>query len=440
METNRFIFTVGRLATIGCPVGKDQAFYWDTRQPGLGVRMTVAGSKAYVFQSKLRGKTIRRTIGDIAVWDIQQARSEARRLKQFVDQGRHPDEEVRALRVQAEARDHTTRREGATLRQAWLEYLEVIHSSRSARYYRDHLVLSQDGGLQHKVGPRVTIAGPLSALMSTRLVDLTPRLIASWLRKESETRKAGAAHAYRLLRAFAGWARTHDTYKGCIDQDIFRARDVREALPPSLAKAGDYLEREQLQLWFRAVLAIPNPIISAYLVSLLLTGARREEMGHLRWNDVDFQWKKMTIRDKVDGLRTIPLTTYVASKLASLPRVNEWVFSSTRATDGHIVEPRIAHRNALVAIGLPHVTLHGLRRSFGSLAEWTETPTGVVAQIMGHKPSALAEKHYRRRPLDLLRSWHEKLETWILAESGIGRIADAALRLQVPAETVKAEA
>ena len=28
---------------------------------------------------------------------------------------------------------------------------------------------------------------------------------------------------------------------------------------------------------------------------------------------------------------------------------------------------------------------------------------GVVAQIQGHKPSALAEKHYRRRPLDLLR-------------------------------------
>jgi intergrase/recombinase len=37
-------------------------------------------------------------------------------------------------------------------------------------------------------------------------------------------------------------------------------------------------------------------------------------------------------------------------------------------------------------------------------------PTGIVAQIMGHKPSALAEKHYRRRPLDLLRKWHEKIE------------------------------
>jgi hypothetical protein len=38
---------------------------------------------------------------------------------------------------------------------------------------------------------------------------------------------------------------------------------------------------------------------------------------------------------------------------------------------------------------------------------------------MGHKPSAIAEKHYRRRPLDLLRSWHVKIEAWILEQAGI---------------------
>lgn len=38
---------------------------------------------------------------------------------------------------------------------------------------------------------------------------------------------------------------------------------------------------------------------------------------------------------------------------------------------------------------------------------------------MGHKPSALAEKHYRRRPIDLWRMWHEKIEAWILEQAGI---------------------
>lgn len=77
-----------------------------------------------------------------------------------------------------------------------------------------------------------------------------------------------------------------------------------------------------------------------------------------------------------------------------------------------------AHRSQSAA-GLPALTLHGLRRSFGTLAEWVECPAGVSAQIMGHKPSATAEKHYRVRPLDLLRQWHTKIEAWILAEAGL---------------------
>lgn len=162
-----------------------------------------------------------------------------------------------------------------------------------------------------------------------------------------------------------------------------------------------------------------NPVISAFLQALMLTGARREELGTLKWENVDFQWRSLTIKDKVEGERVIPLTPYVAALLAALPHRNQWVFSSPTAATGRLQEPRIAHNRALQAAGLPHVTLHGLRRSFGTLSEWCELPAGVVAQIMGHKPSATAEKHYRRRPLDVLRKWHTKLEEWILEQAGI---------------------
>lgn len=128
----------------------------------------------------------------------------------------------------------------------------------------------------------------------------------------------------------------------------------------------------------------------------------------------------MTIRDKVDGLRIIPCTPYVAYLLGTLPRRSQWVFGAEDE-----VAPKIAdnanynHRRALSAAGLPHVSLHGLRRSFGSLSEWVECPAGVVAQLQGHKPSATAEKHYRVRPLDLLRRWHEKIEAWILKQAEV---------------------
>ena len=133
----------------------------------------------------------------------------------------------------------------------------------------------------------------------------------------------------------------------------------------------------------------------------------------------------MRIKDKIEGERIIPLTPYVSEMLSALAQflnsdVNKegWVFRSN-SKSGKIIEPRSAHNRALARAELPHISLHGLRRSFGTLAEWVEVPTGIVAQIMGHKPSALAEKHYRRRPLDLLRKWHEKIERWILQQANI---------------------
>jgi len=167
-------------------------------------------------------------------------------------------------------------------------------------------------------------------------------------------------------------------------------------------------------------------VVSTYLQGLLLTGARSGELAHLRWEDVDFRWRSLTIRDKVEGERTIPLPPYLASLLSALPRrtlrnkrSNPWVFSSPITEHGRMGEANHAHTRALKDAGLPPLTLHGLRRSFGTLSEWVECPVGVVAQIQGHKPSAIAEKHYRRRPLDLLRVWHSKLEAWILTEAGV---------------------
>ena len=152
----------------------------------------------------------------------------------------------------------------------------------------------------------------------------------------------------------------------------------------------------------------------------------------LRWDDINTKWRGLTIRDKVEGTRVIPLTPYVWHLLAALPRRNDFVFSSTTAAGGCIVIPRNPHHDACAVAGIDGLTVHGLRRSFKSLTEWLEIPAGVVAQIMGHKPSATAEKHYTVRPLDLLRVHHERIEAWILEQAGIvfdAKAAPGALRV-----------
>jgi integrase len=258
----------------------------------------------------------------------------------------------------------------------------------------------------------------------------TPTASRAWLQDEAGKRPTHAALAFRYLRAFLNWCADRPEYRDQIRADACGARLARDELPKKASK-DDCLQREQLPAWFAAVRQIGNPVISAYLQGLLLTGARREELAGLTWEDVDFQWKAMTIRDKVEGERTIPLTPYVAALLAGLPRRNEWVFSSPAAASGRLQEPRIGHNKALTAAGLPALSIHGLRRSFGTLAEWVECPAGVSAQLMGHKPSATAERHYRVRPLDLLRMWHTKIECWVLEQAGIEQPVESAPKLRV---------
>ena len=254
--------------------------------------------------------------------------------------------------------------------------------------------------------------------MGMPLAALDADAIESWLATETARAPTLAAQAFRALRALMTWCSTKSDYKDMVEANACQTEGVKKKVSAPRAKKNDRLRRAQIRPWFEHVRRIGNPVIAAYLQALLLTGARRNELSGLRWQDVDFQWRSLTIRDKVEGERTIPLTPYVASLLAPLPRRNEFVFSSPTSASGRIEEPRTPHNKALAA-ALPPLPLYGLRRSFVTLAEWVECPTGIVAQIMGHKPSAIAEKHYIQRELDLLHLWRVKIEAWILEQAGI---------------------
>ncbi|NHZ35334.1 tyrosine-type recombinase/integrase [Massilia rubra] len=429
-------FTSGRIDSFSCEDGKSQSFLWDASAPGLGVRATASGAKSYMFQAKLRGQAMRITIGATGTWTIPEAQAEARRLKVMIDNGQDP-RQVKAAGLAAElgarnaskaaetARRAQATRESVTLGIAWPVYIEARRKRWSDWHIRDHENVGSPGGASKLRGRGVTEPGPLALLFDVRLLDLSGARIAAWLAIEAQTRPTRAALAFRLLSVFVNWCDSQTEYAGLVPAGACKAQQVRDEMPSKNAKEGDSLQREQLAPWFDAVRGMSNIVQSAYLQALLLTGARRRELAALQWGDVDFKWLSMTIRDKVEGERTIPLCPYVAALLSGLPRRNEWVFSSPASESGQLSEPTPGHKRALCAAGLPDLTLHGLRRSFGSLAEWTETPAGVVAQIMGHKPSAIAEKHYRRRPLDLLRMWHIKIEVWILDQAGVAIVPAA---------------
>ena len=429
----KIAFTAGRVSGFKCPPDKKQAFMWDATAPGLGLRTTPAGKPAYVFQSVYQGKDLRLTIGSPAAWSIPDAQAKARELQRLIDEGKDPRDLKRdALAAQAEkqaaaaAKEEADKAAALPVGEAWAAYLEARRPFWGERHYLDHIALVRAGGEPAKRGTRgrgVTIAGPLHPLMALALRDLTAPVIEAWAAREAQTRPTAARLAWRCLKAFLSWCAEQPEYAPVLPgMNPAKTKKAREAL----GKAGvkqDALLREQLRAWFDAVHGIGNATVAAYLQTLLLTGARPSEVRSLRWEDLNTQWRGLTIRDKVEGERVIPLTPYVHHLLATLPRRNGFVFASNPRGGAKkaapISSPNTPLTQACKVAGIAPITLHGLRRSFKSLTEWLECPAGVVAQIMGHKPSATAEKHYTVRPLDLLRVHHERIEAWILEQAGI---------------------
>lgn len=421
-------FTAGRVDGFRCAPGRKQSIFWDGKTPGLGIRVTAAGAKSYIFETSLNGKTLRITIGDRRTWSIDEAQAKATTYKTQTDQGIDP-RKVKADGLAAEQAAREAKqteklaveaeqfRDSVTLGDVWPEYVADRAPVWSELHHKDHLRIIQAGGAQRTRSPKLTEPGPLASLAGIRLVDMTMECIEAWAKVEAKKRPTRARLALRLLKACLFWCATHKLYAGISKDNAAQSKKARESLGRSKVK-NDVLQREQLPAWFAAVRQIGNPVISAYLQCLLMTGARREELATLKWIDVDFQWNSIKLNDKVEAFRMVPLTPYVAHLLKELPRRSEWVFSSPTAASGRLTEPSIAHRKACAVAGLD-VSLHGLRRSFASLCEWTETPAGIAAQIQGHAPQGVREQNYIRRPLDLLRMWHIKIEAWMLVQAKI---------------------
>ena len=462
--------TKGLIDALQCPEGKQQAFL-RAKANGLRVRVTANGAKSFVFEAKTAGKTYRKTIGSVTAWTIPEAAVKAMELAKLVKEidprelARQQAEEAARQAAEAEAErlrlakeaEEKARAEAAeqarlavTLRELWGAYVAERRNFWGEKNLADHFSMVQEGGRPRKRMPgAVTKPGVLAALMPMRLVDLTPAAIEQWASKEAQDRPARVRLALRLLKACLRWAADEAAFSALVNPAAATAKKARE-IAGKAAPKDDLLEKGQLKAWFAEVRAIRNPAISACLQTMVLTGCRPGEALSMRWEDVNERWGRIRIRDKVEGYRDIPLTPFVRSLLMALPRRNEWVFSSDRvvslgkaqarrraryheakgqtppegsfvqnSASGRVVEPGIAHRRACAAAGIENLSLHGLRRTYSTLTLWLEIPAGAVAQIQGHKPSATVEKHYVRRPTDMLRVHAEKIEGWFLAEAGI---------------------
>lgn len=418
-QQNRVRLTAGRVDAFVCPAGKSQAFLWDTDTPTLALRVTPTGRKTYVFESRLNGATLRLNIGTAADWPIEKARGEAQRLKVLVDSGIDPRELERQQQAEKAAARAEATAKALTVGEVWPLYLESGRPKRrdawKPRYRADLEAMAAPGGEKKKRGRGLTRPGPLYPLLALPLAGIKEDMLKSWYDREALAGKHQAARALMMFRGFLRWCSGREEYRSLTNREAGRSAAILENLPANTRRT-DVLESAQMRGWWSEVEQLSNRTASVYLRALLLTGARREELAALTWDSVDFHWRKLTLADKVETTRTIPLTPYLAQLLATLPRVNQFVFASSGKT-GRIVDVRASHKRVLRAVGIQHLTFHGLRRANKQRGR-SVAPHGAVDQIQGHKPSGTADG-YAILPIDDLRPFAELIEAHILTLAGV---------------------
>lgn len=409
--------THGLLERATCPDGRAFVLVKDADKKGLRLRVTKAGGKHWQFETRLRsGKLFTRALGEWPTISIAEARSAAHQLRGQTEQGTDPREREREQAANKAAKAAAAAAQALTVGEVWPIYLASGKPKRrdawKPRYRADLEAMASPGGVEKKRGEGVTRPGPLFPLLALPLAGVNEDTLKSWLDSETLKGKHQAARALMMFRGFLRWCSARPEYRKLTDRDAGRAAAIVESLP-SNTRRTDALEAAQVPGWWTGVEQLSNRTASVYLRALLLTGARREELAALTWANVDFQWRKLTIADKVEDTRTIPLTPYMAQLLATLPRTSGHVFASTGKA-GRIADARASHAQALKSASIDSLTIHGLRRSFSLLGEAAGAPAGAIAQVMGHKPSATAEG-YRPRSTDALRPFHEQIEAHILA-------------------------
>ncbi len=125
------------------------------------------------------------------------------------------------------------------------------------------------------------------------------------------------------------------------------------------------------------------------LYTFLKTGLRKSELINLKWKDIDFRRKYITIESKEDwrtktgNTREIPIGDDLMEILNKLPRTSDYVFlnSNGRKYGFHLTE-RV--KRLAKGIGISDMTVHALRHTFISHLVMNGVDLVSIKELAGH--------------------------------------------------------
>lgn len=338
-----------------------QTFYRDTDLTGFGLKVTSAGTKTYIVESRINGRSKRLTLGKHGALTPEQARKQARIMLGDIALGKDPQAEKRESRVR-----------GITLEQAYRDYLQSRRNLTPSTL-RDY---------------KQCIEGSLKDWLAIPIAEIGKDLVEKRHRKLGATSPARANNTMRVLRAVFNFSM--EQYEDQNGQPILAVNPVTRLSKNrswyEVRRRQTLLTPTQLRPWYDATLKLNQETTRDYLHFLLFTGLRRSEASRMTWADVNFDERTFVIPvTKNHDPHYLPMSDFLESLLRRRLQQTDtqWVFPSP-LTEGPLKEPRTALKRVAEHSGIT-VTLHDLRRTFITIAESLDIPAYALKRLLNHR-------------------------------------------------------
>jgi len=232
------------------------------------------------------------------------------------------------------------------------------------------------------------------------------------------------------LRKLCSWA---------VDRGIITSSPCTGIKAPTAERSRDrVLSDDELRGVWTACDAIGWPF-GALVKILLLSGARRDEVGRMRWSELDLDGKTWTLpreRAKNGVAHVVPLSDPVLTILRGLPRIgaSDFVFTVTGKTAVSGFSNAKERIDALLAAShgepVPAWVFHDLRRTCATGLARLGTALPVVEKVLNHTSGSFGgivgvyQKHgFADEKRHALTAWAAFVERLVSTEAGANVVA-----------------
>lgn len=332
------------------PPRTGQVEHFDKGYPGLALRVSYGGARSFVVFYRYGSKLRRLTLGTFPAISLADAREAWRLARQDVEKGRDP----------ATARKRET---GATdfesVSREWLKRDQAENKSK----------------------------GEVERILERELIPAWGhRPIAEIARRDILDLIDGIADRGAPIMARRVLAYVHRLFKWAVGRGIVESNPASDLPKPgSETKRDRVLSDDELKGVWKAAGAVGWPFGPAIQL-LILTGARRSEIGELRWSEIEEVGIQLSgDRTKNGEPHSIPLSKPALAIIESLPKIKgeaDFVFTITGKTP--ISGWSKIKTDLDDEIGIAPWRIHDLRRTVATGLQRLGIGLQVIEAVLNH--------------------------------------------------------